>query len=118
MAEKKASTVLRVLGWRVPGDGMWMRVIVEAISEDGELLVVVIRTEQFGNQVKDWLNCGAASVKQHGIDRQLDKSVIRLSVATVDPFAGGCQQRDPLSLWGPKSQSTLKSGRIPRNIKL
>lgn len=34
MDENKASTVLRVLDWRIPGDGMSIRVIVEAISED------------------------------------------------------------------------------------
>lgn len=32
--ENESSTVLRILDWRVPGDGMWMRVIVDAISED------------------------------------------------------------------------------------
>jgi len=34
MDENKSSTVLRVLDWRVPGDGMWIRVIVEVLSED------------------------------------------------------------------------------------
>lgn len=34
MDENKSSTVLRILDWRVPGDGMWIQVIVEALSED------------------------------------------------------------------------------------
>lgn len=36
MDENALSTVLRILDWRVPGDGMWMRVIVEATGE-GEI---------------------------------------------------------------------------------
>lgn len=34
MDENKASTVLRVLDWHVPGDGMSIRLIVDAIGED------------------------------------------------------------------------------------
>lgn len=33
MDENELSTVLRILDWRVPGDGVWIQVIVEALSE-------------------------------------------------------------------------------------